>query len=170
MTATPKKYWIVMALAGVVLVGAGLGLTALSNPRRFSLDPRADVQINLLAASGFVCTIAGIGLLLTAGSFTTKSMPRANRLQANLGVGMGIVLQLAGFYLHHTATLPDLVGLALILMSIPAFIWGGMNYAEGKGHSKWVGLLGVAGILGLVILIVLPDRHAVQDDKRVFEK
>ena len=39
------------------------------------------------------------------------------------------------------------------------FIWGCMNYAEGKGHSKEVGLLGVAGIVGLIVLIVLPDRH-----------
>ena len=34
-----------------------------------------------------------------------------------------------------------------------------MNYAEGKGHSKWVGLVGLAGIIGLIVLIVLPDQH-----------
>ncbi|MCI0335083.1 MAG: hypothetical protein L0228_17885 [Planctomycetes bacterium] len=43
-------------------------------------------------------------------------------------------------------------------ISLPVFIWGCMNYAEGKGHSKWVGLVGLAGIIGLVILIVLPDQ------------
>jgi len=51
------------------------------------------------------------------------------------------------------------VSLLLLLGSIPMFIWGCMNYAEGKGHSKWVGLFGVAGIIGPIVLIVLPDQH-----------
>jgi len=34
-----------------------------------------------------------------------------------------------------------------------------MNYAEGKGHSKWVGLVGLTGCIGLIVLIVLPDQH-----------
>jgi hypothetical protein len=38
-------------------------------------------------------------------------------------------------------------------------IWSCLNYAEGKGHSKWVGLVGMAGILGLIVLMVLPDQH-----------
>lgn len=52
-----------------------------------------------------------------------------------------------------------IVSLLLLLGSIPMFIWGCMNYAEGKGHSKWVGLFGVAGIIGPIVLIVLPDQH-----------
>ena len=34
-----------------------------------------------------------------------------------------------------------------------------MNYAEGKGHSKWLGLLGLLSRLGLIVLILLPDHH-----------
>jgi hypothetical protein len=34
-----------------------------------------------------------------------------------------------------------------------------MNYAEGKGHSKWLGLLGLLSCFGLIILIFLPDHH-----------
>jgi hypothetical protein len=47
-----------------VLVYTGIVLAALSNPDRFSLNVSADRQIDLLSASGFVCTTAGIGLLL----------------------------------------------------------------------------------------------------------
>ena len=47
----------------------------------------------------------------------------------------------------------------LILASVPVFTWGCLSYAEGKGHSKWVGLVGVAGIIGLIVLKVLPDQH-----------
>ena len=64
----------------------------------------------------------------------------------------GVLLQLAGLCLGD-------VGLPLILISIPVFTWGCMNYAEGKGHSKWVGLVGLAGFIGLAVLIVLPDQH-----------
>ena len=61
-----------------------------------------------------------------------------------------------GYRMGNTAAV---LGLLLILVGVVAFIWGCMNYAEGKGHSKWVGLVGVAGIVGLVVLIVLPDQH-----------
>ena len=78
----------------------------------------------------------------------------AKRENANVGVGIGIVLQLAGFFFAKTGA-PAAI---LILISIPVLIWGCMNYAEGKGHSKWVGLVGLAGIIGLIVLILLPDQ------------
>jgi len=161
VTTTQKKYWLVLtaAVAGVVIVCAGLSLAALSDPGRFSLDPRADTQIHLMAIAGFACTIAGIGLLLTAVSSTTKSMPAQMRTRTNLGVGIGFVLQLAGFFLCGAGQVRALLGLVLILASLPVFIWGCLNYAEGKGHLKWVGLVGVAGIIGLIVLMVLPDQR-----------
>ena len=51
------------------------------------------------------------------------------------------------------------IGPVLILVSMPVFIWGCMNYAEGKGHSKWVGLVALASIIGLIVLILLPDHN-----------
>jgi drug/metabolite transporter (DMT)-like permease len=81
------------------------------------------------------------------------------KTKTNIGVGIGFVLQLAGFALSGVGETGALVGPIVILVSIPVFIWGCMNYAEGKGHSKWVGLVGVTGIIGLIILIVLPDQH-----------
>lgn len=162
MTTTQKKYWVVfaVAVAGVVLVCVGLWLAALSNPYRFPLDVSADRQIHLLAVSGFACSIAGIGLLLMAVSSTTKSMPPQKRTKTNIGVGIGFVLQLAGLFLCRAGWDGALIGLPTILASVPLFIWGCLNYAEGKGHSKWAGLIGVAGIIGLIILMVLPDQHA----------
>lgn len=88
-------------------------------------------------------------------SHTTKSMSTQYRTKANIGVGIGFVLQLAGLLLFGA----EQIGLLLILASLPVFIWGCLNYAQGKGHSKWVGLVGVVGIVGLIILTVLPDQH-----------
>ena len=161
MTTTRKKYWLVLAgaIVGVVLVCAGLCLAALSNPRRFTLDVTADRQIGLLAFSGFACTVTGVGLLLKAASYTTKSMSPQTRNKIAIGVGIGFALQLTGLFLSGTGQVGVLIGLSLILAGVPAIIWGCLNYAEGKGHSKWVGLVGVAGIIGLIVLIALPNQH-----------
>ena len=85
-------------------------------------------------------------------------LPRHQR-RTNIGVGIGIALQVVGFLLVQFAD-PDSVffGPPLILISIPVFIWGCMNYVQSKGHSKWVGLVGLAGVIGLMVLIILPDQ------------
>ncbi len=80
------------------------------------------------------------------------------RTKTNVGVGMGVTLQLAGFFFFQPAHRVVILGLVLIVLSIPVFIWGYLNYAEGKGYSKWVGMAGLAGIVGLIVLVVLPDR------------
>ena len=81
------------------------------------------------------------------------------RTKTNVGVGVGALLQLSGLFLARIGGATALVGLILILASLPVFIWGCMNYAEGKGHSTWVGLVGLAGIIGLIVLILLPDQQ-----------
>ena len=94
-------------------------------------------------------------------SLFEKIMLPEKKSKTNIGVGIGFVLQLIGFFVSARGDIGAVVGLLLIVISIPVFIWGCMNYAEGKGHSKWVGLVGVAGIIGLIVLIVLPDQHKV---------
>ena len=86
-------------------------------------------------------------------------MPPQKRTNTNIGVGVGFILQLGGLCLFTGGQGRALIGLLLIFASLPAFIWGCLNYAEGKGHSKWLGVVGVAGIIGLIILIGLPDQH-----------
>jgi len=81
------------------------------------------------------------------------------KMKTNIGVGTGFILQLGGFALCTFGEIGAIAGLLLILGSVPVFIWGCMNYAEGKGHSKWVGLVGLAGLIGLIVLAILPDQH-----------
>ncbi|MEO8428453.1 MAG: hypothetical protein ABI651_15205 [Verrucomicrobiota bacterium] len=79
--------------------------------------------------------------------------------KTNIGVASGFVLFVIGFVLSRNDDPVGSVGFLLILLSVGPFTWGCMNYAEGKGHSKWVGLVGIAGIIGLIVLILLPDQH-----------
>jgi len=81
------------------------------------------------------------------------------KTKTNIGVGLGIILQLVGRMLAAENESLAFVGLALTLVGLVFFVWGCMNYAEGKGHSKWLGLLGLLSCIGLIVLIFLPDRN-----------
>ncbi len=158
-TRTQSRLVLTGAATGVVLVCVGLLLAAFSNPKRFSLDVTADRHIHLLGASGLACTVTGIGLMLTMVRHTTTLMPPQQRAKANIGVGVGFILQLAGLYLSVAVDSRAMVGLLLMLAGVPMMIWGCSNYAVGKRYSKSLGWVGMAGILGLIILMLLPNRH-----------
>jgi hypothetical protein len=88
----------------------------------------------------------------------TNMLPE-KKSKTNLGVGLGILLQITGNVLAGTSEAGAIPGYVLTFIGTVFFVWGCMNYAEGKGHSKWLGLLGLISCLGLVILIFLPDHH-----------
>lgn len=79
----------------------------------------------------------------------------------NIGVGVGILLQLVGASVQRTADGGTLamIGSIIVLIGLAVFIWGCCNYAEGKGYHAALGLLGLLSCLGLIILVVLPDKH-----------
>jgi hypothetical protein len=79
------------------------------------------------------------------------------RTKTNIGVGLGILLQLAGRLVARNEA--SVFGHILTLVGFVLFIWGCTNYAAGKGHSKFLGLLGILSCIGLIILVLLPDRH-----------
>lgn len=161
MSKTPWTYRKVLAVSvsGLLLVGTGLWFAVMSNPRRYTSNVSNDRIIDAFAIGGFICTIAGAMLFLKAASQTTTSMSPHHRTNANLGMGIGFAVQLAGLMLPGTLQVYGLAGLVAFVASLPLFIWGATNYAQGKGHSKWFGLFGLAGILGFMALMVLPDNN-----------
>jgi hypothetical protein len=80
------------------------------------------------------------------------------KIKTNIGVGIGIILEIAANVLstHH---IQPLLALVCWLLGAFFFVWGCMNYAEGKGHSKLLGLLGLLSCIGLIVLIFLPDNR-----------
>ena len=83
---------------------------------------------------------------------------------SNIGVGAGIVVQIAGRVLAGVGGQSQNVflsgaGVVLVLAGAVLFIWGCFNYSEGKGYSPWLGLLGLLSCLGLIVLVLLPDKY-----------
>jgi threonine/homoserine/homoserine lactone efflux protein len=56
-----------------------------------------------------------------------------------IGVGIGFILQIAGRVLAASSKAGAVLGLILMWVGAACFLWGGINYAEGKRHSKWPG-------------------------------
>lgn len=76
----------------------------------------------------------------------------------------GIILQIVGNVMVRTQN-PNQPNLAIVLGGVVIaiagtilLIYGLSLYAKAKGHSPWLGLLGLLSCLGLLVLALLPDR------------
>jgi hypothetical protein len=88
-------------------------------------------------------------------------------LQSNIGIGiyiLGIILSVGIAVASGArrrgggAAINNPAALAIQLLVLPFFIWGCMAYAKRKGYNEFVGLIGLASCLGLLVLVFLPDR------------
>jgi len=82
--------------------------------------------------------------------------------KANIGVGIGLVLQIMGNILigpKEAVGSAPLVGLIALMAGPVFFIWGCMSYSKGKGHHSAWGLLGLLSIIGLIVLALFRDKH-----------
>jgi hypothetical protein len=86
-------------------------------------------------------------------------MLQEKKTNTNIGVGLGILLQFLHVILVRQGLVSPILGLIIEIIGLLFFTWGCMNYAEGKGHSKWLGLLGLLSCIGLLVLVFLPDHH-----------
>ena len=89
------------------------------------------------------------------------------KLATNIGVGIGIIgigigglLRVVGLSPNGSAAIA-LIGLIVLLVGEVFFIWGCINYSQGKGYSGAFGLLGLFPVcfIGLLMLVLLPDKH-----------
>lgn len=82
------------------------------------------------------------------------------KTKTNIGIGVGFLCSIVGRVLAHGGSeFGIIIGLVFIIAGIILFIWGCISYARGKGQSPFFGLLGLLYILGLIILVFLPDKH-----------
>jgi hypothetical protein len=82
------------------------------------------------------------------------------KTKTNIGVGLGLALQIVGNVMVDGSEQAGLIlGLVAMLAGVAIFIWGCMSYSRGKGQSLYLGFLGLLSIVGLVVLVLLPDKH-----------
>ena len=80
--------------------------------------------------------------------------------KTNLGVGIGILAQaIAKFALIPKGGAMEVVGWVVLLGGLAVFIWGCCAYMKGKGYHPAFGVLGILSLLGLIVMIVFPDKH-----------
>lgn len=63
----------------------------------------------------------------------------------------------AGYY-EGSFDLMAVLGHAISFVGLIIFIWGCMSLSVEKGYSKWLGLLGLFSCIGLLVLLLLPEK------------
>ena len=87
-------------------------------------------------------------------------MLKEYKRDTNIGVGLGwIVIALSNYVIRSNAFGGPMVGYVVLLTGIGLFLWGCGQYAQGKGYSWYWGALGLLYILGLLVLVLMPDRY-----------
>src|ERR1051325_737226 len=71
---------------------------------------------------------------------------------------LGYVLMLTGRGVAGAGAAAVAFGFLLGVVGLLFHVGGCMTLAEAKGHSKWLGLLGLLTCFGLLILLVTPAR------------
>ena len=74
--------------------------------------------------------------------------------KTNYGIAFGLLLQLGS-----TVFSDNPIGLLVLIIGAATFIWGCCCYAIGKGYPGVLGDLGFLSLLGLIVLILLPDKN-----------
>ena len=78
--------------------------------------------------------------------------------QTNMGILGGVLLKLPAMACVMLQA-PPIAVMLLLTGSLACFVWGCTGFAAGKGYPKLLGLMGLASFLGLMVLVVLKDRH-----------
>ncbi|MDZ7611332.1 MAG: hypothetical protein U5L10_01075 [Candidatus Moranbacteria bacterium] len=90
-------------------------------------------------------------------------MLKEYKKKTNIFVGLGLVLQFSSLFLRQDGDVMSALGSLVSLGGIILFTIGCWHYAKGKGYHGAYGLLGLLfSILGLIILIAMPDKNKEQ--------
>ncbi|MFC1710158.1 hypothetical protein ACFL0F_00665 [Patescibacteria group bacterium] len=92
----------------------------------------------------------------------TKS-PSEYKKIANLWLIIGFLIWLAGNAVRQYYLSMAIIGWLLFLIGFSMFIFGCMNYVKAKGYHWAFGLLGILSLIGLIILVLLPNKNKVLD-------
>jgi hypothetical protein len=86
-------------------------------------------------------------------------MHAEQKAKAYAGIIFGFIVQAIGRGIANISYEGAVIGAIIGVGGVVLFVWGCMNFAEVKGHSKWLGLLGLLSCVGLLIMILIPEKR-----------
>ena len=113
-----------------------------------STDPYAPPQNDSLAAQS---PRAGFGMSEEQAEVISRQLKSLNNRSLAIG-GLGLLLQVTG------GLFPGLLGGLQRIVGTILLVIGLSFYARMRGHTPWLGLLGLLSCLGMVVLVLLPKR------------
>ena len=81
------------------------------------------------------------------------------KARSNVGIAVGLVMQVMGGICPAEPAWMAMLRVLLLFGGLGVFCWGCVSYAQGKGRNGLWGVLGITSLLGLIILVILPDDH-----------
>ena len=85
------------------------------------------------------------------------------RKHALIGILSGFVLMGIGQYARYEKGPIEVLALPGLLIGATLFLWGSISWARGKGYTWRLGMVGLLGVIGLIILALMPDGHKRTD-------
>ena len=82
-------------------------------------------------------------------------MIESKKRDAALGIIGGLAVNVTGSALQ----VEGLLSFAWGAVGFGLWAWGAMSLAQGKGYSRWWGLLALVTIVGMLVLVLLRDRY-----------
>jgi hypothetical protein len=62
-----------------------------------------------------------------------------------------------------------MVAVVLRLLGLVPWFWGLADYSQSKGYSSLMCLLGLCSLIGLIILVLLPDKYVIGPTDAVYD-
>jgi hypothetical protein len=60
-----------------------------------------------------------------------------------------------------------IIAIVIGLLSLIPWFWGLADYARSKGYSAVMAVLGICSIIGLLVLVVLPNKYIINSNQPV---
>ena len=143
----PKHRFIASMAVIFILCGLAVGIALL-------LPAGWPTQARTLA--GFVAVLPLMLMVFFYARRQLAQLPQKSSRGPNNTVYVGFALQMVGVEMGESGM--NEIGLLTVAIGFPVFIWGCTQYSKAKGYSPWLGALGLLSLLGLFVLMGIPDR------------
>lgn len=95
---------------------------------------------------------------------------KALQKSSNIKIGIGVLMILGGAVLMGAGAMSGndgmaplaILGLLIRLVGLVPWFWGLAEYSKSKGYSPVLAVLGIIFCIGLLILVILPDKYVIQ--------